>query len=71
MAIINFLDHDLIEITPVVIEQISERAALVDIGRDRMVSLPLALVDFEPIPDGRTHTVSLPAWLARVKGIIK
>jgi hypothetical protein len=47
----------------------TERAILLDHGGREPAWLPLAQVEVEPNPDGRTVTVTLPEWLATEKGM--
>ncbi|CAN5478328.1 hypothetical protein BH10PSE7_BH10PSE7_15220 [soil metagenome] len=60
--------HEIIDIAAIVIET-RERAVLIDHGGKARVWLPLSQVEVSPNGDGRTVTVSLPAWLAEEKGI--
>ena len=61
------MKSDIIDIT-VRIRHVSERAVLVDHGGKEPVWLPLS--QCELASNGGTHTLSLPEWLAREKGLI-
>lgn len=53
-----------------VIHHRTDRAVLIDHGGKDKVWLPLAHAEVEANEDGRTHTVSIPQWLAEDKGIV-
>jgi hypothetical protein len=54
----------------VVLKYRTVKAVLVDHGDTVDVWLPLSQIEIEPNADGRTHTVTLPQWLAEDKGIV-
>jgi hypothetical protein len=60
---------DIIDIT-VSIRGSTDRAVLVDYGERETVWLPLSLIEIAPNSDGRTHTVTLPEWLAEERGMV-
>jgi hypothetical protein len=61
--------HDLVDAC-VVVRHETPAAVLVDHGGKAPVWLPKSKIELEPNADGRTHTVSLPQWLAEEKGIV-
>ncbi len=63
------LKTELIDIA-VILRHHTDRAVLVDHGGKEPVWLPLALIDIAPNADGRTHTVTLPEWLAEEREIV-
>lgn len=58
-----------IDIT-VIVEHETDEAVLVDYGGGGPVWLPLSQIDIRPSEDGKTHTVTLPEWLAIEKKMI-
>lgn len=63
------MKSDLVDIE-VQIHHRTERAVLVsdDGDRDKAVWLPLAQIEVAPF--GSHHTVTMPEWLAREKGLV-
>jgi hypothetical protein len=63
------MKSDIIDIT-VTIRGSSDRAVLVDYGEKETVWLPLSQIELAPNADGRTHTVTLPQWLAEEREMV-
>lgn len=63
------MKSDLIDVT-VVLRHHTDRAVLVDHGGKEPVWLPLSQIELAPNADGRTHTATLPEWLAEESGMI-
>jgi hypothetical protein len=61
--------YDLIDVT-VILRHQTDRAVLVDHGDRAPVWLPLAEIEIAPNTDGKTHTVTLPQWLAEEKRMV-
>lgn len=63
------MKFDLVDI-PVIVRHETDKAVLVDHGEEEPIWLPLSQIEIEPNPDGKTHTVTLPEWLATEKEMI-
>jgi hypothetical protein len=63
------MKSDIVDIV-VILKHTTERAVLVDHGGKEPVWLPLSQVELAPNSDGKTHTVSLPQWLAEDKEMV-
>jgi hypothetical protein len=62
------MKSDLIDVI-VIVKHTTERAVLVTDGT-RQAWLPLSQVEVAANEDGRTHTLTLPEWLAHERGLI-
>ena len=60
---------DIIDAT-VILRHETPQAYLVDHGGKTPCWLPKSQVELEPNADGKTHTVSLPQWLAEEKEMV-
>ncbi len=60
---------DLIDVT-VIVAHATPSAILVDHGAAAPCWLPRSQVEIAPNTDGRTHTCTLPQWLAEEKGMV-
>ena len=54
----------------VIIRHQTDHAVLVDHGADSPIWLPLSQIELTPNADGKTHTVTLPQWLAEEKEMV-
>lgn len=59
----------LIDITVIICHH-TDRAVYADFGGKEPVWLPLSQIEISPNEDNSTHTLTLPEWLAREKGMI-
>lgn len=60
---------DLTDIT-VIVQHQTANAILCDHGGKAPCWLPLSQIEIAPNTDGKTHTVTLPQWLAEEKGMV-
>ncbi len=60
---------DLIDLT-VIVKHRTDRAVLVDDGGEVPIWVPLSQCEFSRNIGRRTHTLTLPEWLALEKGMI-
>jgi len=60
---------DLVDITVIIIHQ-TDKAVLVDFGGKEHVWLPHSQVEVARSPNGKSHIVTLPEWLANEKGML-
>ena len=63
------MKSDLVDIS-VIVRHETDKAVLVDHGGENAVWLPLSQIETEPNSDGKTHSVTLPEWLAADKELI-
>ena len=63
------MKSDLVDVT-VIVRHETAAAILVDHGGDKPVWLPRSQVEIAPNTDGKTHTVTLPQWLAEEKEMV-
>jgi hypothetical protein len=63
------MKSELVDVT-VILKHQTERAVLVDHGGKEPVWLPLSQCEIAPNTDGKTHTVTMPTWLATEKEMI-
>lgn len=61
--------NELVDVCAIVRHR-TERAVLIDHGGKTPAWVPLAHAEVSANADGRTHTVTIPQWLAEEKGIV-
>jgi hypothetical protein len=61
---------DPIDVTVIILADATPPAVLVDHGGKAPCWLPRSQIEFAPNSDGRTHTLTLPQWLAEEKGMV-
>lgn len=60
---------DIIDVT-VIVKHETPAAVRVEHGGKAPCWLPRSQIEIEPNADGKTHTVTLPQWLAEEKGMV-
>jgi hypothetical protein len=63
------MKSDLVDVI-VVLKHQTDRAVLIDHGGKKPCWLPLLQIEIAPNEDGRTHTLTMPQWLAEEKEIV-
>lgn len=63
------MKSDLVDLS-VIVRHTTDRAVLIDHGGKEPCWLPLSQVEIAPNADGKTHTLTVPQWLAEEKEMV-